>query len=111
MKQIMLFLAIPLAAQHDPAVIPGQRLRIFDVRQMRTGDRACVFPVGASKENHLWMKPENVKEEISHCIFTITKTKAGFSVNLNGIPVYEGKLHDSELRSFGWIMATEVVEK
>jgi hypothetical protein len=100
-RLLLALLSIPLAAQS--MLLPTDTP--VDVRKMKIGESACVFPVHVTLERHVWVSGEstyrNAKES---CIFTLVKKSDGWYIHTRGIPIKQQRCSDVELERLGWLM-------
>jgi hypothetical protein len=80
---------------------------------MKVGDQACVFPVTASYENHVWFRKDDLEK--GACVYgtwigeTLIKTESGWRIYLTSRLGPIGS--DEEFKHLGYIRVTEVVAK
>lgn len=117
MTRFMLVLAmlvlVGMAAAQGGDTLPKESeyhdaSRRADPVNMKTGDYACVFGVGASVERHLWVSPDEFTFS-PHCAMRAQKLKDGWKIWLLGIPIEVGPDEDAFYNRLGWIRFTEVV--
>jgi hypothetical protein len=82
---------------------------------MKPGEYACVFPAGPSEEGHVWIDPSSFSFT-DRCGFDrggfgflVQRTSSGWKIWLGKIKMWANG-RDAELKSYGWIRMTDVIQ-
>lgn len=92
--------AVILALGYSALALPGDVP--VDLRYMKIGDSACIFPVHYTVEGNVWVSSKGVYRSASGCILLLSKRRDGWHIDRKSIPLYIQHSHDAELKTLGF---------